>query len=575
MNWTTAFARVPALKALKNGQLLPKAPLRTLEELRYFLDFVHIKYCLLKPYRETRNYPLVEARDLLPSFEPSLVEFTELPGFSMVALARPLDYFNEVFQFDLLHTCRDPEGRMEGNSCVLEGALQAKNLESFQAHLPRDLRVEFAEATQDRQIPDISSYSLLVPYLTRMDRAHVLSLDRDGGFHLSGIYASLPSDLDTELKRFGLKARKFRPGDNRLYENNRLFVYQFLMELYGYPIVSERRTSAALFARRLHKMGERFLIKALGQSDRTLTSLYADGPGLAYPRVEKTALVHVDIRGAEALDYLDSEGFYFDRGKRVVILRVVYRQHAFDPNNVRQDRALSVLRQEIIHPGSGRVCTQINLIKDTYSMSLKLNDIVRGEFTGRVAYKGSELVENTDSHEKRLKFLHSWLTKHQRRMIGYSDEFYSEIVHVLDGYLSDPALADEFADLRDLRQEVCTTYGYIKQARRIKQLEDLGKRQHKGKKISYQDMLRQSTELLTDLKFEFSNYFEALISKAIHFSEAMLNDRYLIRTYVTPREDQLTENGLAIRKLYRRLVALVDELRAIRKTKAENAPQTL
>ena len=49
----------------------------------------------------------------------------------------------------------------------------------------------------------------------------------------------------------------------------------------------------------------------------------------------------------------------------------------------------------------------------------------------------------------------------------------------------------------------------------------------------------------------------------------MLNDRYLIKTYMTPKEDQLTENGMMIRKLYRRLVSLVDELKAIRKTKAE------
>ncbi|MDP3430525.1 MAG: hypothetical protein Q8R89_09360, partial [Desulfomicrobium sp.] len=59
------------------------------------------------------------------------------------------------------------------------------------------------------------------------------------------------------------------------------------------------------------------------------------------------------------------------------------------------------------------------------------------------------------------------------------------------------------------------------------------------------------------------------VSKAIFFSEAMLNDRYLIRTYITPREDQLTKNGLKIRTLYRRLVSLVDEIKAIRKTKAE------
>ena len=82
-------------------------------------------------------------------------------------------------------------------------------------------------------------------------------------------------------------------------------------------------------------------------------------------------------------------------------------------------------------------------------------------------------------------------------------------------------------------------------------------------------MLRLSTGILADLKFEFANYFEALVTKAIFFSETMLNDRYLIRTYITPREDQLTENGLKIRKLYRRLVSLVDELKAIRKTKTE------
>lgn len=78
-----------------------------------------------------------------------------------------------------------------------------------------------------------------------------------------------------------------------------------------------------------------------------------------------------------------------------------------------------------------------------------------------------------------------------------------------------------------------------------------------------------TTAILADLKFEFSHYFDPLVSKAIFFSESILNDRYLIRSYVTPKEDQLTENGQKIRKLYRRLVSLVDELKAIRKTKAD------
>jgi hypothetical protein len=569
MKWQNAFSKIPTFKALKNGHLLPKSPLRDLDELRRFLDFIHIKFCLLKPYAEIKGYPVVDARDLLPSFEPSLTEFPELPGFSMVAFGRSLDYFNEIFQFDLLHTCRDPGSRVLGESCVLETSLHDKNLACFLAHMPKEMREEFKEATKDHQISDISSYSLLVGFLSRMDRAHVLSQDRDGQFYLSGIYASLPSDLDTELKRFGLRSRKFKPNDNLLYENNREFVYQFLMELYGYPISSERKTSAAIFARRLHKMGENFLIKALGQSDRTLTSIFSTQPGHAYPRVEKVALVPVEIRGMDVLGYLDKEGYFFDRKRRTVILRVIYRQHKFDINNVRQDRALSVLRQEIIHPLTGQVCTFVNLLKDTYTMSLKLNDIVRGEFLGRVVYKKNDIIENTETHEKRLKFLHSWLSKHQRRMIGYSDEFYAEIVRVLDGYLTNPALAEEFGEHHELHQEVWTTYSYIKQAREIKELEDLKNRIHKGKKISYLEMLRLSTGILADLKFEFANYFDPLVSKAIFFSEAMLNDRYLIKTYMTPKEDQLTQNGVTIRKLYRRLVSLVDELKAIRKTKTE------
>lgn len=254
MKWQNAFSKIPNFKALKNGHLLPKSPLRDMDELRRFLDFIHIKFCLLKPYAEVKGYPLIDARDLLPSFEPSLTEFQELPGFSMVAFGRQLDYFNEIFQFDLLHTCRDPGSRVLGESCVLESSLHGKNLACFLAHMSKEMREEFKEATRDHQISDISSYSLLVGFLSRMDRAHVLSLDRDGQFYLSGIYASLPSDLDTELKRFGLRSRKFKSNDNLLYENNREFVYQFLMELYGYPISSERKTSAAIFARRLHKM---------------------------------------------------------------------------------------------------------------------------------------------------------------------------------------------------------------------------------------------------------------------------------------------------------------------------------
>ena len=126
-----------------------------------------------------------------------------------------------------------------------------------------------------------------------------------------------------------------------------------------------------------------------------------------------------------------------------------------------------------------------------------------------------------------------------------------------------------FDDLRDLYQEVWGSYSFIKQARKIKLLEDLKDRTHKGRRVSYAEMLTLATALLADLKFELATYFGTLIDQAIHFSETMLNDRYLIRTYVREKDDNLTENGLRIKKLYRRLVSLVDELKAIRKTRAE------
>ena len=72
--------------------------INNLTDLKLFLDSVHIKFCLIKPYFENGEaYPLVEARELLPSFDYDAWEYTSLPGFAMVAFARPLSYFSEIF----------------------------------------------------------------------------------------------------------------------------------------------------------------------------------------------------------------------------------------------------------------------------------------------------------------------------------------------------------------------------------------------------------------------------------------------------------------------------------------------
>ena len=66
-----------------------------------------IQQGLLAPY--DASYPLIEPRELLPSFEKNFAEYQHLPSFSMVAFNRPLSYQEEIFQFDLLHPLGEGE----------------------------------------------------------------------------------------------------------------------------------------------------------------------------------------------------------------------------------------------------------------------------------------------------------------------------------------------------------------------------------------------------------------------------------------------------------------------------------
>ena len=573
MIWEEAFTKSAGLAWKDNGKAIEGIlHISTLDALKRFLDVVHVKYCLLKPYLEHESYPLVESRELLPSFEVDLFEYKELPGFSMVAFERPIDSLHEIFQFDRVHNILDLPETSDGVACPLLNTVGTQNLQTLRSRLPRKSHNKLMQQFGGKDISYLEHYPTLLEYLLQLERGQVMSTDRNGEFYLSGIYASFPSDLDSEIKRFGFKIKKFRPGDNCLYERNRLFVYQFLMELYGFPIVSERRTSSALFSRRLFRMGERFLIRVLGQSDRTITTLYSHPRAKHYPRAEKVALVSVDKEQKEALAILKRGGFFVDEENRVIILRILYKQHRFNPFNVREDRALSVLRQEVIHPLTGEVLGDLYIIKDTYNMILRLTDIVRGEYMGIITFKRQEIVKDTDTHDKRLKFLYSWLSKHQRRIIGYSDEFYAGVVKALDSYLLNPDNYDTFNDLHDLYQEVWAKYSYIQQARKVKLLEDLLDREYKGKKVSYLEMLQIMTDVLNDLKFEIVNYFDELVGNVLAIGEQILSDRYLLRNYLEKDDDEVTEYGKKTKKLYSRLVSLLDEFRSIRKSRRERNP---
>ncbi|MFP4658247.1 MAG: hypothetical protein ACLFMP_06135, partial [Desulfonatronovibrionaceae bacterium] len=496
-----------------------------------------------------------------------LYEFEHLPGFSMVAFERQIDYFNEGFQFDIIHSPREKYPAQEAPCCQVPENIKQHNLQTICHKLPKKMQDNFRRKFAKSEIFSMDNYPVLLPFLLHMDRGHVLALDGDDDFYLTGTYASFPSDLDTELKRFGVRIKKFVPDNNYYYELNRNFVYQYLMELYGFPIVSERRTSAALFSRRLFKLGETFMIRVLGQSDRCITTLYTHPDQKFYPRVEKLALFRLDAFDPKTEDYLHRHNFFVDPEKKVVLLRVVYKQHKYDPNNVQEDRALSVLRQELVNPVTGESCTRVNLIKDTSYLTLKLNDIVKGEYTGRVKYK-REIVENTDTHEKRLKFLYAWLSKHQRRIVGYSEEFYSNVIKVLDNYLLNPDNSAEFSRLSQLYQEVWEKYSFIRQTRKIRLLEDLKHRKLHGKKLNYLEMLQEMYNILNELKFELVDYYEQVVAKAMAISSSILDDRYLHKKYLEPHEDTLTDYGRGIRKLYGHTVNLLDDLQAIRRAKS-------
>jgi hypothetical protein len=561
--WKNAFSR-DAFGWKDENSFSDIIAINTLPRLKAFLDSVHIKFCLLKPYFETGDYPLIDARELLPSFDYDCWEYKELPGFALVAFARPLSYFSEIFQYDVLHPMEDA-ALVGGSFCPLEGHVFSRNVNTIASRLARIFQDDFRARFGMLDTTVLDNYPRLLPYLLKMDRAQVMSFDATGNFYLAGVNASFPSDIDGELKRYGMRIGKFRPGDNESYERNRMFVYQHLMELYGFPVVSERRTASALFARKLHKMDEHFLLRVLGQSDRIITTYTHEGNNSHFPLVEKTALCRVDEDLEDAFRAIDAGGFFVDRLRRVVIIRVTYRQHAFNARNLRRERALSVVKQEIVHPLTGETLDDVNIVKDSSNMFLRFNDIVRGEYTGKTVYKRTEIVENTDSDENRLKFLYSWLSKHQSRITGYSDEFFAKLFTVLSDYLFAPEHEERFEHLKELRREVIARLNYIQQARKVRLLEDLCRRRLRGVRIGYRRMMTESVALLQELRFEIVDYFEPLVESVIMNCEAVLNSRYLRKTYVEIPEERLSAAGLSIRKKYGQLVQLLDEFKAVRK----------
>ncbi|MCL6621369.1 MAG: hypothetical protein K6T55_04635 [Syntrophobacterales bacterium] len=491
-----------------------EAPIRDRQVLKEFLEYLHIRQGLLAPYRA--DYPLVEPRELLPSFEKNFYEFRDLPGFSLVAFNRPLSYQEEIFQFDLLHPHYEGKRR------------HRENLEKIAPHLDRELRTQFRQRFAHRDVTDLAHYDDLLPFLLHMDRAQVIAKDEHGHFRLLGVYASFPSDLDAEIKTFGRELGKFRKLDNELYERERDFVYQFLMELYGFPIAAERRTSAAMFARTLSRLKESYLIKVLGSSDRTITSL--SGFELKkYPLVEKVALVALPASLAERHTSLLDRGFYVDPERRALILKVTYQQHKYNRNNILEDRALSVVTQEIIHPRHGGREAGINILKDTRRFLKDLTDIVRGEYLGTIVYKRSELLSAPKTHEERLKFLAAWLAKNVRRLATYSDESFEAMRRLLNGYLLSREHKEAFARHADLHREALRQMVYLNQAHQLHHLEKLVRKPGDSRRLGPLQRISAAVAFLEEKKEDLPYFYPDLFQKFLSLWGELLEYPYFRR----------------------------------------------
>jgi hypothetical protein len=487
-----------SLAAIKQG-----AAIRDRQVLKDFLEYVHIQQGLLAPYGP--RYPLIEFRELLPSFEKNFAEYRYLPSFSMVAFNRPLAYQEEIFQFDLLHPLE--EGRKRA---------ARENLDKITPHLDRDLRPTFKQLFAGKDLTDLAHYQELTEFLFHMDRAQVIARDGAGDFRLLGVYGSFPSDLDTELKTFGRRLGKFKKLDSAIYEKEREFVYQFLMELYGFPIAAERRTSAALFARKLSRLKEQYLIKVLGCSDRTITSL-SGFEQKRYPLVEKVALISLPRSISNAAPHLREQGFYVDPRRRVVILKVTYQQHKYNRFNVLEDRALGLVKQEIIHPVHGGRDTSLNILKDTKRFLKELTDIVRGEHRGTISYQRAELLTSTKTHEERLKFLSAWLAKNQRRLGTYSQESFHAAKKLLNSYLLNRDNREVFAKHPELHREVVQRLSYVSQAHQLQTLEKLA--QKNGPHLGPTRRLEEALAFLEDKKEELPYFYPDLFDKCANLWE--------------------------------------------------------
>jgi hypothetical protein len=202
--------------------------------------------------------------------------------------------------------------------------------------------------------------------------------------------------------------------------------------------------------------------------------------------------------------------------------------------NVLEDRALSILEQEIIHPYHGGRESGLNILKDTKRFLKDLTDIVRGEYLGSISYKRQDLLTSTKTHEDRLKFLIAWLTKNRRRLATYSAESFEAAKKVLNSYLLNREYKDAFAKHLELHREALREMVHLTQAHQLQTLEKLSQKQMDKRRLVPLTRISGALAFLEDKKDELPYFYPAMFEKFLSLWGQLMDYPYFRRLRSLP-----------------------------------------
>jgi hypothetical protein len=219
----------------------------------------------------------------------------------------------------------------------------------------------------------------------------------------------------------------------------------------------------------------------------------------------------------------------------VVILRVSYSQHRYHPDNVLEDRALSVLRQEVVHPHTGLVLEDMDILGLNQDRLLMLNDIVRGEFHGSILYHGRQRLEYTSGMVSRMKFLVAWLEKHRHILADYSPDNFTRAMKVIYSFLEDGEGKEGFQRHRDLHREVRQVVNRLRISHRLRLLEKLvqSRSDASGRKLQHIQILIILVHVLSQEGESLAQEHPEALRKLVRICQKALDNPYLKRRYLT------------------------------------------